>query len=102
MLLSLIVACQVPYMAVASRVDRRINSGADNSVVQGLQAAMAMGAMMPDEPEVQKPDKNATDIMDKASPLVFSAYDMLQSAEQSQRFRSQTRMLQTSWTKLRP
>merc|ERR1719159_2094227 len=39
--------------------------------------------MMPDEPEVQKPDKNATDVMDKASPLVFSAYDMLQSAEQS-------------------
>merc|ERR1719161_2536568 len=39
--------------------------------------------MMPDEPEVQKPDKNATDVMDKASPLVFSAYDMLQNAEQS-------------------
>merc|ERR1719359_80031 len=38
---------------------------------------------MPDEPEVQKPDKNATDVMDKASPLVFSAYDMLQNAEQS-------------------
>merc|ERR1719460_3570926 len=68
-------------MATASRVDR-INNGADNSIMQGLQAAMAMGAMMPDEPEVQKPDKNATDIMDKASPLVFSAYDMLQSAEQ--------------------
>merc|ERR1719472_169988 len=39
--------------------------------------------MMPDEPEVQKPDKNATDVMDKASPLVFSAYDMLQNAEQN-------------------
>merc|ERR1719161_2725980 len=39
--------------------------------------------MMPDEPEVQKPDKNATDVMDKASPLVFSAYDMLQDAGQN-------------------
>merc|ERR1719172_108020 len=82
-LLSFIAACQLPFEAVASRVDRRINNGADNSVVQGLQAAMAMSAMMPDEPEVQKPDKNATDVMDKASPLVFSAYDMLQSAEQN-------------------
>merc|ERR1719159_2396223 len=80
------MGAMMPLTAAASRVNRRvqrINSGDDNSVVQGLQAAMAMGAMMPDEPEVQKPDKNATDVMDKASPLVFSAYDMLQSAEQS-------------------
>merc|ERR1719159_1419156 len=79
------MGAMMPLTAAASRVNRRvqrINSGDDNSVVQGLQAAMAMGAMMPDEPEVQKPDKNATDVMDKASPLVFSAYDMLQSAEQ--------------------
>lgn len=42
---------------------------------------MALGAMMPDQPEVQKPNKECMDMMDKAEPLVYAGYEMLQSAQ---------------------
>lgn len=81
-LVAIAISSYVAPSALARRMAVSLSTN-DNSdaLVSSLQGAMALGAMMPDQPEVQKPNKDCLAVMDKAEPLVYAGYEMLQSAQ---------------------
>eukprot|EP00747_Dinoflagellata_sp_TGD_P165547 gnl/TRDRNA2_/TRDRNA2_186951_c0_seq1.p1 gnl/TRDRNA2_/TRDRNA2_186951_c0~~gnl/TRDRNA2_/TRDRNA2_186951_c0_seq1.p1 ORF type:complete len:220 (-),score=60.29 gnl/TRDRNA2_/TRDRNA2_186951_c0_seq1:60-719(-) len=83
-LCSLVLLLSLPAAAVAAGADADASSDAMSDAVMndpGVQGAMLLSAALPHHGA--PPPKELLDEMDKAGPLVYSAYEMLQTASGS-------------------